>query len=348
MSASAYVEGGDGSSGVDVGSLEFLKWRSAQIAVTRRPACVALAAICLLPIPVYYGAGGGGGTSLERLVGFESFGHSGSLALCVSQAAFFLLVAYLSDSDRSLNRKRLQHYFASFLVALTLQFSVVLCPSCLLAIAAAPTPHGVAHAAALFAISCFLIDPSLRSALPAAATALASNACVMAYAPRETAVYTNFMSAPPAPHMPLQFAHHTCFRMWIILVIAVALVQVMFNSFLPPQPHNLPRTLAQRYAPSSTPPSPGAVPQVRRDVASQVIHNSFSSDLLQNSARNIRLFLKHELIFQLPRAIISCFPALFAFQNQVLSLHISLLPQAAPLHPVFYIFLPPLTSFRPL
>ena len=209
MSASAYVEGGDGSSGVDVGSLEFLKWRSAQIAVTRRPACVALAAICLLPIPVYYGAGGGGGTSLERLVGFESFGHSGSLALCVSQAAFFLLVAYLSDSDRSLNRKRLQHYFASSVVALTLQFSVVLCPSCLLAFAAAPTPHGVAHAAALFAISCFLIDPSLRSALPAAATALASNACVMAYAPRETAVYTNFMSAPPAPHMPLQFAHHT-------------------------------------------------------------------------------------------------------------------------------------------
>lgn len=242
MPASAYVEGGDGSSEVDVGSLEFLKWRSAQIAVTRRPACFVLAALCLLPIPVYYGAGGGGGTALERLVGFESFGHSGSLALCVSQAAFFLLVAYLSDSDRSLKRNRLQHYFASCLVALTLQFSVVLCPSCLLAFAAAPAPHGSAHSAALFAISCFLIDPSLHIAWPAAATALASNACVMVYAPRETAVYMNFMSAPPSPQLPLQCAHHTCFRMWIILVIAVALLQVMYTGFFhttTPQPFPL-------------------------------------------------------------------------------------------------------------
>jgi hypothetical protein len=253
MPASAYVEGGDGSSGVDVGSLEFLKWRSSQIAVTRRPACFVLAAICLLPIPVYYGAGGGG-TSLERLVGFESFGHSGSLALCVSQAAFFLLVAYLSDSDRSLKRKRLQHYFASCLVALTLQFSVVLCPSCLLAFAAAPTPHGAAHSAALFAISCFLIDPSLHSALPAAATVLASNACVMVYAPRETAVYINFMSAPPAPHLPLQRAHHTCFRMWIILVIAVALVQVMYNSFLHRKPTTLPARSCVHVMPIVNPP----------------------------------------------------------------------------------------------
>jgi hypothetical protein len=193
MSASAYAERGGDSTGLGPGRLEFLKWQSAQVAVTRRPACVVLAILCMIPVLVYYGAGGSSNTSLERLVGFSSFGPSSSLGLCIVQAALFLLVACLSKPGHALKGGELRLYSSGSLVIISLLFSVLLCPSCILAFTASPAPHGVTHSAVLFTISCFLIDPSLLSALPAAAAMFASNICFIAFAPRDTAVYYNFM-----------------------------------------------------------------------------------------------------------------------------------------------------------
>jgi hypothetical protein len=196
MSASAYAEGGDGSSGLGVGNLEFLNWQGGQVAVTRRPACVVLAIICMIPVPAYYAVGRSSTSALERLVGYGSFAPSSSLGLCITQAALFLLIAYISKPGRSsgsLKLRRPNVYATNFLLILTLLSTALLCPSCLLALTAAPASHGVSHSAILFAIACFLIDPSLFSALPAAAATLVSNACYIAFAPRDTAVYHSFM-----------------------------------------------------------------------------------------------------------------------------------------------------------
>ena len=202
MSSSTYVAGGDdGSSGLGEGNIEFLKWQSDQVAVTRRPACVVLAIICMIPVPAYYAVGSSITSALERLVGYASFAPSSSLGLCIAQAALFLVIAYISKPniayiskpDCSLKCSRSSFYAANSLLILTLLSTALLCPSCLLALSAAPAPHGVSHSAILFAITCFLIDPSLSSALPAAVAILVSNACFIAFAPRDTSVYHSFM-----------------------------------------------------------------------------------------------------------------------------------------------------------
>jgi hypothetical protein len=193
MSAAAYVEGDAGDSPPDLGaSPDFLKWKSAQIAVTRQPACIFLAVIAMIPVPIYFGAGGGSNATLERFVGFRSLGASSSLGLCILQTALYLLMAYVSIPG--LFKRGCVHPSAvSSSIALSLLAIVVACPSCLLSFAAAPAPHGVTHPAIIFAITSFLTDPGLSAALPAAAVTLASNACFLAYAPRDTAVYQNFM-----------------------------------------------------------------------------------------------------------------------------------------------------------
>jgi hypothetical protein len=193
MSAAAYVEGGVGDDSPEpVSSPDFLKWKCAQIAVTRRPACFVLAILCLIPIPLYY-CTGGSDAAFERFVGYGGFGASGSVCLCVTQAAVFLIIAYLSRLPYDFKCAIIHPIVMSSSVALSLLCIVVICPSCLLSLAAAPSSHGVAHSAILFAISCLLLDISFPAALPAAAATLVSNSCFLAYAPRDTAVYQNFM-----------------------------------------------------------------------------------------------------------------------------------------------------------
>jgi hypothetical protein len=195
MSASAYVDAGAAAEGA--GGAEFLRWKHAQVAVVRRPACAVLAAMCIVPVAVYYAGEGSAGTVLDRFVGYASLGQLTSLGLCLAQAAMCLLLAILPPwcDGPSRSMARLHQLLVGSLVAICLLSSTLLCPSCLLSFAAAPPAHGAAHPAILYALSCFLLDPSLRAALPAAAATLAANACFIAYAPRDTAVYLNFMYA---------------------------------------------------------------------------------------------------------------------------------------------------------
>jgi hypothetical protein len=195
MSGSAYIEGDDSSElGVD-----FFKWKTAQIHVMRRPACFVLAALCVTPVLVHYGTGGSVSTALENFVGFSSFGPSSSLGLCLAQSAFFICIVivshYCSSTKVLCTSPKYQLLTLDSLVTVLFLLSVLLCPACLLSFAAAAPSHGVAYPALLFAIGCFLIDPSLWNALPAAAVTLASNGCFIAYSPRDTSVYQNFMSA---------------------------------------------------------------------------------------------------------------------------------------------------------
>jgi hypothetical protein len=197
MSSSAYVDAGAADEGA--GSPEFLRWKHAQVAVVRRPACSVLAAMCMVPAAVYYAGDASAGTALDRFVGYASLGHLTSLGLCLAQATMCLLLAVLPPCCDGPKRPTLKQLLLRSLVAIYLLSSALLCPSCLLSFAAAPPTHGAAHPAMLYAISCFLLDPSLLAALPAAAATLAANACFIAYASRDTAVYLNFMYANPLP-----------------------------------------------------------------------------------------------------------------------------------------------------
>jgi hypothetical protein len=224
MSASAYVDAGAAVEGA--GSPEFLRWKHAQVAVVRRPACAVLAAMCILPVAVYYAGEGSAGTVLDRFVGYASLGQLTSLGLCVAQAAMCLLLSILPPwcDGPARTMARLHQLLVGSLVAICLLSSTLLCPSCLLSFAAAPPAHGAAHPAILYALSCFLLDPSLRAALPAAAATLAANACFIAYAPRDTAVYLNFMYANALPRSVFVTSSSS---MWVLLVVAVALLQVL-------------------------------------------------------------------------------------------------------------------------
>lgn len=240
MPPQAYSDGGAGHdlSPPFAAGHEFFAWKRGQIAVTRTPACVLLALACLLPIPIFHAAGGSSSEALDRFVGYSSFGPSSSLGLIVAQAAFFLLVARVSRSGLKLNGvlQRLHRACVSSCVGACLLCSVLLCPACLLSFAATPLPHGVTHPTILFAISCFLLDPSFMHALPAAAAALACNACYIANAPRDSFVYHNFMfNPPPSPPSPsaampqrhiVRASRFRFVRMWVLLIVAVALLQV--------------------------------------------------------------------------------------------------------------------------
>jgi hypothetical protein len=233
MPASAYVEGAaaDEAADTSAGSLEFLRWKDAQIAVMRRPACAALAIICMLPVPFYYAVAGSNGTAFERFVGYTSLGHRASLGLCTAQTALFLLLAILPPFCSSPSRLRLQQLLLASLVAICLLSSAILCPSCILSFTASPPAHGVAHPAMLFAITCFLLDTSLLPALPAAAAILVANACFIAYAPRDADVYLNFMCPHPRPRA--NFIPHRVNRSPLSRVI------VIFCSTLIPASHAL-------------------------------------------------------------------------------------------------------------